>query len=142
MTMITNLILDNDEEDDLLLQSFLASVGALCGGLAETTRRKSMFEQTLLWHDYCERHVARGTLNRRLRMSKESFCKLLNYVYDDLTVVSGPVVRPTDETHACCITNGYLRMKHDRRRCNGIGMISRGLLNKSSLFQYFILCVV
>jgi len=45
--------------------------------------------------------------------------------------VSGPVVRPTDETHTRCITNGYLRMKHDRGRCNGIGMISRGSLNKS-----------
>jgi len=56
--------------------------------------------------------------------------------------VSGPVVRPTDETHARCITNGYLRMKHDRGRCNGIGMISRGSLNKSSLFRYFILYVV
>jgi len=48
--------------------------------------------------------------------------------------VSGPVVRPTDKTRARCITNGYLQMKHDRGRCNGIGMISRGSLNKSSLF--------
>jgi len=28
--------------------------------------------------------------------------------------VSGPVVQPTDKTHTRCITNGYLRMKHDR----------------------------
>jgi len=56
--------------------------------------------------------------------------------------VSGPVVRPADETHTRCITNGYLRMKHDRERCNGIGMISRDSLNKSSLFQYFTLCAV
>jgi len=56
--------------------------------------------------------------------------------------VSGPVVRPMDETHTCYITNSYLRMKHNRGRCNGIGMISRGSLNKSSLFRNFILYVV
>jgi len=60
----------------------------------------------------------------------------------DAQHVSGPVVQPTDETHARCITNGYLRMKHDRGQCNGIGMISRGSLNKSSLFRYFILYLV
>jgi len=54
-------------------------------------------------------------------------------------VVSGPVVRPTDRTHARLITNRYLRMEHGRGRYNGIGMISRGLLNKSSLFRYIIL---
>jgi len=48
--------------------------------------------------------------------------------------VSGPVVRPTDETHRRCDTNGYLRITHDRGRCNGIEMISRDSLNKSSLF--------
>jgi len=56
--------------------------------------------------------------------------------------VNGPVVQPTDEAHARCITNGYLGIKHDRGRCNCIGMISRGLLNKSSLFWYFILYIV
>jgi len=53
--------------------------------------------------------------------------------------VSGPVVRPTDRTHARLVTNGYLRMEHGRGRYNGIGMISRGLLDKSSLFRYIIL---
>jgi len=28
--------------------------------------------------------------------------------------VSGPVVQPTDETHARFIMNGYLQMKHGR----------------------------
>ena len=46
------------------------------------------------------------------------------------------------ETHARCDTNGYLRFTHDHGRCNGIEMISRDSLNKSSLFRYFILCVV
>jgi len=50
------------------------------------------------------------------------------------TGVSGPVVRHADETHARCITNGYLQMKHDHGQCNSIGMISSGSLNKSSLF--------
>jgi len=50
--------------------------------------------------------------------------------------VSGPVVRPTVETHTRFITNGYLRMKHGRGQCNGIEMISRGSLNKSSLFRF------
>jgi len=56
--------------------------------------------------------------------------------------VSGPVVRPTDETPTRCFTNGYLRIQHERGRCNGIGMISSRSLNKSSLFRYFILHVV
>jgi len=38
--------------------------------------------------------------------------------------VSGPVVQPADGTHARFITNGCLRMKHSRGRCNGIEMIS------------------
>jgi len=56
--------------------------------------------------------------------------------------VSGPVVRPTDETRARCFTNGYLRIQHDHGRCNGIEMISSQSLNKSSLFRYFMLCAV
>jgi len=56
--------------------------------------------------------------------------------------VSGPVVRPTDKTHARFITNSYLQMKHGRGRYNGIEMISRGLLNKSSLFRYITLYAV
>jgi len=56
--------------------------------------------------------------------------------------VSGPVVRPTDETRARCFTNGYLRIQHDHKRCNGIEMISSLSLNKSSLFRHFMLCAV
>jgi len=59
-----------------------------------------------------------------------------------LADVSGPVVRPTDEARARCFTNGYLRIQHDHRRCNGIEMISSRSLNKSSLFRYFMLHVV
>jgi len=60
----------------------------------------------------------------------------------NMTNVSRPVVRPTDETHTRCDTNGYLQITHDRGRCNGIEMISQDSLNKSSLFRYFILYVV
>jgi len=56
-----------------------------------------------------------------------------------VVAVSGPVVRPTDETHARCFMNGYLRIQNDRGLCNGIGMISSRSLNKSSLFRYFTL---
>jgi len=67
---------------------------------------------------------------------------VLNDLRDRAVIVSGPVVRPTDETHARCFTNGYLRIQHDHRRCNGTEMISSRSLNKSSLFRYFMLCVV
>jgi len=56
--------------------------------------------------------------------------------------VSGPVVQPTDGTHACFIMNGYLWIKHGCGQCNGIEMILQGLLNKSSLFRFFILYIV
>ena len=49
-------------------------------------RNATTFEQRLAWHDCCERHAARGTFKRRLRMSKESFDKLLSYIHDDLKV--------------------------------------------------------
>jgi len=63
-------------------------------------------------------------------------------VFSAADCVSGPVVRPTDETRARCFTNGYLRIQHDHRRCKGIEMISSRSLNKSSLFRYFILYAV
>jgi len=77
-------------------------------------------------------------------MSEETRLKelLTEHMHAKDTAVSGPVVRPTDETHTRCDTNGYLRITHDRGQCNGIEMISRDLLNKSSLFRYFILHVV
>jgi len=61
---------------------------------------------------------------------------LLVVVRNKVSYVSGPVVQPTVGTHARFITNGYLRMGHGRERCNGIEMVSRGSLNKSSLFRF------
>jgi len=57
-------------------------------------------------------------------------------VFESGEGVSGPVVQPAVETHTHFITNGYLQMKHGHGQCNGIEMISRGLLNKSSLFCF------
>ena len=74
----------------------------------------------------------------RLALSFQLWCA----VFASGEGVSGPVVRHTDETRARCFTNGYLRIQHDHRRCNGIEMISSRSLNKSSLFRYFILYVV
>jgi len=64
------------------------------------------------------------------------FPALMRSVFASGEGVSGPVVGPTVKTHTRFITNGYLRMKHGRGRCNGIEMISRGSLNKSSLFRF------
>jgi len=63
-------------------------------------------------------------------------------IQEEEEAVSGPVVRPADETRARCFTNGCLRIQHDLRRCNGIEMISSRSLNKSSLFRHFTLCAV
>jgi len=52
-------------------------------------------------------------------------------------IVSGPVVRPTDETPTRCFTNGYLRIQHDRGQCNGIGM--KALLTSICLLDFVIL---
>ena len=84
MTLIAEELFDGND-NDLLLEAFLRSVGIVYGESVET-RSKSVFEQRLLWHECSERHVARGTFKRRLRMDKESFDKLLSYVCDDLLV--------------------------------------------------------
>ena len=49
-------------------------------------RNPSSFDQRLSWSSFCNKHVPRGTFKRRLRMTKESFDKLLSYVYEDLLV--------------------------------------------------------
>ena len=49
-------------------------------------RNASIFMQRLYWDEYCAIHVQRGTFKRRLRMSKESFDKLLAFLFDRLAV--------------------------------------------------------
>jgi len=87
----------------------------------------------VVWETYCNEKEFEGWEHG------DKFQKILRELREN---VSGPVVRPTDETHTRCDTNGYLRITHDRGRCNGIEMISRDSLNKSSLFRHFILYVV
>jgi DDE superfamily endonuclease len=68
---------------------FITGVVAFFPGLffvIRTTRNASQYDQRLQWDAYCNRHVARGTFHRRLRMSKASFDTLLSYVYHDLLV--------------------------------------------------------
>ena len=69
---------------ELLLPLFLLSFGVLF--IVPESRNPSVFEQRLLWDQYCNKHIVRGTFKRRLRMSKQSFDKLLSYIYDDLVV--------------------------------------------------------
>lgn len=64
----------------MLQLAFLVAVGM------KATRSASFFEQRLCWVAYCQRHVARGTFKRRLRMEKESFDILLSHVHNFLLV--------------------------------------------------------
>jgi len=105
MALLTNELFCG-EDDDLLLKAFLLSVGAVFGGEAKERRNRSAFEQRLIWNDYSEKHVARGTFKRRMRMDKDSFDKLLSYICNDLLVDEkqanrrgGPV---TPESCLCC----------------------------------------
>lgn len=68
----------------MLLQLFMYSVGVML--LTPEERNPSIFDQRLAWDEYCRRHELRGTLQRRLRMSKKSFDKLLEMVEKDLHV--------------------------------------------------------
>lgn len=80
-------ILDNvfaDDEDDLLL-TFMTSLGVFMKLPEE--RNASHFEQRLAWAEYSTVHCARGTFDIRLRMSLESFNKLLGHIREDLLVV-------------------------------------------------------
>jgi DDE superfamily endonuclease len=84
MTMdILDFMFDDDE--DTLLQMFMTSMGVF-HQLPEP-RNSSHFEQRLAWEEYSLVHVARGTFDIRLRMSLDSFNKLLGFIRDDLLVV-------------------------------------------------------
>lgn len=49
-------------------------------------RNASQCDQRLTWEQYVNYHIAQGTFERRLRMSKESFDKLLGFVREPLMV--------------------------------------------------------
>jgi DDE superfamily endonuclease len=82
---------DMDESDILLYMRFLLLTSSFYLFLPvllslKKSRNSSTFDQRLQWDLYCNRHIQRGTFNRRLRMSKESFDTLLTYIYHDLLV--------------------------------------------------------
>jgi DDE superfamily endonuclease len=52
-------------------------------------RSASPFEQRLLWDNFCNRFRYRHDFKRHLRMTSKSFDKLLEYLYNDLTVDVG-----------------------------------------------------
>lgn len=72
------------EDDDTLLVLFMQSMGVWFS--IPDYRNPSHFEQRLAWEKYSTKHMARGTFQIRLRMTKESFDKLLGHIKGDLLV--------------------------------------------------------
>jgi DDE superfamily endonuclease len=70
---------DDDELAELTLNA--AVFNAL-----PAERNGALYEQRLAWEEYANFHVAQGTFDRRLRMSKASFDKLLALIRESLTV--------------------------------------------------------
>jgi DDE superfamily endonuclease len=79
-----NAIFDDNQEANLALQVCLLTYA--CWLFFPHPRGASFFEQRLSWERYCSKHTKRGTLKRRIRMEKDSFDKLLSYIYDELIV--------------------------------------------------------
>jgi hypothetical protein len=80
---------DKDEEEMVellaILQVIVMYVTVLC--LLPIRRYDSIMDQRLAWKQYCGRHHQRGTLyDRRLRMRKASFDKLVALLADALAV--------------------------------------------------------
>ena len=69
----------------LALLNLLTLLAALLV-IIPSPRQDALFEQRLAWNQYCSRHGEHGTLVRRLRMTKESFEKLVLLIQDDLQV--------------------------------------------------------
>ncbi len=49
-------------------------------------RPPSLFEQRLVWDTFCSRHSGRSDFTRHIRMSHDSFNKLLSAIQQDLEV--------------------------------------------------------
>ena len=80
---------DNDDDEEIAEYHAALQVLSLCVGvlyLFPVDRNRSLVEQRLLWDEYSSRHEQRGTLLRRLRMTKESFDKLVLLLAADLVV--------------------------------------------------------
>ena len=81
----------NDDEIIMLALLCLLMISTAALLLLPNPRQDAIFDQRLAWGEYCLKHHDRGTLLRRLRMTKESFDKLVLLIKDDLLV---------EETHA------------------------------------------
>jgi len=85
--MVNLYIFDNLLEDETdLLVLWMAACGIEDATGPGQERNPSIFEQRLAWNDFCELHISRGTFDRRLRMTKASFDKLLSYLVDYLWI--------------------------------------------------------
>ena len=75
-------------EDDSSSATFQQLAGAaVVWHTLPVPRAPSIFAQRLYWIKYCKQHVAHGTFKRRLRMTHDSFNKLLEMgVHRDLEV--------------------------------------------------------
>ena len=51
-----------------------------------TRRSPSLFDQRLVWDTFCSRHCLRADFNRHIRMSHDSFTRLLSVIKKDLEV--------------------------------------------------------
>ena len=76
--------MDEDDDSEQLLQLFTLAYGT--DFLIPQKRQSAIYEQRLAWDAYCDKHTRRGTFERRLRMKKQSFDKLLSYIREDLMV--------------------------------------------------------
>jgi hypothetical protein len=88
---------DDDDEDKFVLHALLlllslhsSNIQLGINNFSESStpvpRAPSFFDQRLLWNDVLHSHGNRCNFTRHLRMSSESFHKLLSYVSDALTV--------------------------------------------------------
>ena len=82
--MLLEILMMMDDEASSLLQWLCSAYFAWTS--VPQSRKVSVYAQRLYWKEYCELHVMRGTFMRRLRMSKESFDKLLDTIRARLVV--------------------------------------------------------
>ena len=80
ISAVSVLLLEQHNEL-LFLASYQLMIFAMgCWLFSPDNRNPSFFEQRLTWENYATRHNRRGTFKIRLRMSKQSFDKLLEYI--------------------------------------------------------------
>jgi len=61
----------------------------------------------------CSKERSCGVL--KIQLNETPMLMILGKLLNHGVSVSGPVVRPTDETRARCVTNGYLLIQHNHR---------------------------